>query len=194
MVAASLIPGSKVVIRKVGLNPSRTGAIKVLKRMGADIKVTSYKLQVTSTEPMGDITVKSSKLRGTVVSRKEIPLLIDELPVLMVAAAYARGRSLFQGVGELRVKETDRIRAMSENLKKMGAVISVRKAGGLEDIVITGVKQLKAAGVKGFRDHRTALSMIIAGLMARGITRIDDISCLNKSFPDFLRFLRKLIH
>lgn len=193
IVLASILPNSRILIKNVGLNPTRTGIIRVLKRMGADIKVTGHKSQVTGFEPMGDLLVTSSKLRGTVVKRKEIPSLIDELPVLMVAAAVAQGKTVFEGVGELRVKETDRIRAITENLKKMGADIKVVRKGDSENIIVKGVRNLKGAKVKSFGDHRTAMSMVVAGLSVQGKTLIDDISCIDKSFPDFTRFLKALI-
>ncbi len=192
IVAALLCPGSKIKIKNVSLNPTRTGALKVLRRMGAAIKFTgAYELRATSYEPMGDIVVKSSKLRGTVVKKNEIPSLIDELPILMVAACNATGKTVFKGVGELRVKETDRIRSMSENLKQMGADISVERSGASEVIVIKG-RELKGAQVRSFGDHRTVMSMIVAGLSAQGTTKIDDISCINKSFPGFTSLLKTL--
>jgi 3-phosphoshikimate 1-carboxyvinyltransferase len=147
LIPAAIIPGSRVLIRKASLNPSRTGAIKVLERMGADIQVSH---QVTKTEPMGDILVRSSPLRGTVIRKEEIPSLIDEIPILMVAACFACGRTIFEGVGELRVKETDRIRSMSENLKKMGADISLSKVNAVERIIIKGVKHLEGTEVRSF--------------------------------------------
>ena len=193
IVAALLCPGSKIKIKGVTLNPTRTGALRVLRRMGADIKITSYKSQIASYEPMGDIVVKSSRLRGTVVRKNEIPSLIDELPILMVAAALAKGRTVFEGVGELRVKETDRIRSMSENLKKMGADIQIKARCRQESILITGVNLLKQATVRSFGDHRTAMSMIVAGLRAQGTTKIDDIACIKKSFPAFLGTFNKIL-
>ena len=194
IVAATLLPDSQLLIRKVSLNPSRIGIIRVLERMGADIKVTrSGGHKVTGQEPMGDIVVKGSNLRGTVVKKKEIPSLIDELPILMVAASCASGRTVFVGVGELRVKETDRIRSMSWNLKRMGSQITALKRRGLEHIVIQGQRQLKAARVRSFGDHRTAMSLVVAALAAKGKTRIDDVSCINKSFPNFLELLRTLV-
>lgn len=193
MVLAAILPDSEILIKNVSLNPSRAGIIRVLKRMGADIKVGSRELGVGSWEPIGDLTVKSSKLKGRVIKKEEIPSLIDELPILMVAACFAKGRSILEGVGELRVKETDRIKSMSENLRKMGADIKVIKRAGIEKIVIHGPRKLKGASVKSFGDHRTAMSMVVAGLSARGKTRIDDITCINKSFPNFLHLLRALI-
>jgi 3-phosphoshikimate 1-carboxyvinyltransferase len=228
IVLATILPGSRILIKNVNLNPSRTGIIKVLKRMGADIRITNYQLPITNYEPIGDIIIKSSKLKSTIIKKKEIPSLIDELPILMVAACFAKGESVFEGVGELRIKETDRIRSMSENLKKMGADIRVLSAtsrgarlpdgqgsakfatkngesakhfggnfGGktarLEKIIIQGGRTIIGATVKSFGDHRTAMSMVVAGLAAEGKTRIDNISCINKSFPNFLSLLKTII-
>jgi 3-phosphoshikimate 1-carboxyvinyltransferase len=194
MVLAAIIPDAQVLIRNISLNPSRMGIIRVLKRMGANIKVTkSQSHKVAKFEPAGDIKVTSSRLKGTIVRKQEIPALIDELPVLLVAACNARGKTVFEGVQELRVKETDRIKSMSENLKKMGADLKTFKHGTSEKIVIRGLKQLKGSSVKSFSDHRTAMSMLVAGMSAAGNTRLDDISCINKSFPGFLSLLKKLI-
>ena len=189
MVAAAIVPGSDIRLKGVSMNPTRLGVVKALKRMGADITIRKIKPQANG-EPLGDIRVKSSNLKGVRLPAKEAPFLIDELPVLMVAAAYAGGRSVFEGVGELRIKETDRIRSMSENLKKMGADISVVKSVGNENIVIRPGRQLKWASFKSFGDHRTAMSMIVAGLAAKGRSRIDDVSCIGKSFPQFIKILK----
>jgi 3-phosphoshikimate 1-carboxyvinyltransferase len=189
MVAAAILPGSEIIIKNVSLNPSRSGVISVLKRMGVRIKVRASKPQATRGEPMGDIIIKGSRLKNATVKKEEIPSLIDELPILMVAAASGRGKTVFQGVEELRVKEADRINSMFSNLKKMGADIRVVKSGKGENIVVRGMGQLKGASVRSFGDHRTAMSMIVAGLAAIGQTKIDDISCINKSFPGFIKVL-----
>ena len=194
MVASALIPGSRITIKKVNLNPSRIGVVNVLKRMGADVNIKYQISKIKNSEPVGDLIVKSSSLAGTRIKKREIPLLIDELPILMVAASLAKGESVFEDVGELRVKETDRIESMSENLTKMGARISITKKNGVEALIIKGVKHLMGAKVRSFGDHRTAMSMIVAGLAACGNTRIDDISCIDKSFPDFLNILKPLLN
>lgn len=194
IVMASILPNSKVLIKNVGLNPTRVGIIRVLKRMGAQIKVSKCQsAKVSNSEPMGDLIVKSSFLRGTKVMKEEIPSLIDELPVLMVAAAVASGKTVFEGVNELRVKETDRVKSMIKNLNKMGAEIKVFKVANSEHIVIKGVRSLRGARVSSFGDHRTAMSMVVAGLKAKGKTLIDDIVCANKSFPHFTHLLKTLI-
>ncbi|MDD2702956.1 MAG: 3-phosphoshikimate 1-carboxyvinyltransferase, partial [Candidatus Omnitrophica bacterium] len=193
IVLACLVPGSRIRIKNVSLNPSRMGIIGVLKRMNADIRISKLTAKRRSWEPSGDIVVRSGSLKGTVVKKREIPSLIDELPVLMVAACFAHGKTVLEGVGELRVKETDRIRSMTGNLKKMGAVIDIRATAGGENIVIRGGNGLDGASVKSFGDHRTAMSLAVAGLSARGRTRIDDVSCIDKSFPGFLRLLKEIL-
>ena len=192
MVLGTILPDSRILIKKVNLNPYRMGIINVLKKMGADIQVLGN--STVGFEPSSDIVIKSSRLKNTIVKKGEIPSLIDELPILMVAACFAKGKSIFEGVSELRVKETDRIRSMSENLKKMGADIRVIKTLKSEKIIIQGGRSLIGATVKSFGDHRTAMSMVVAGLAAQGKTRIDNITCINKSFPNFLSLLKTIIH
>ncbi len=209
MVAAAIVPDSEVTIKNVILNPSRMGIIKVLRRMGVKLTVklngcqrtgkgkgcqrSGKRKKVSGGEPMGDIVVRSSILKATTISKDEVPSLIDEIPVLMVAAALAKGKTVFEGVEELRVKETDRICSMTKNLRKMGGKILVLKAGGSESIEILGTG-LKGSTVKSFGDHRTAMSMVVAGLAATGQTQIDDVSCISKSFPHFLKVLTGLGH
>ncbi|PIQ90802.1 MAG: 3-phosphoshikimate 1-carboxyvinyltransferase [Candidatus Omnitrophica bacterium CG11_big_fil_rev_8_21_14_0_20_41_12] len=194
MVLAAIAPGSKVSIERVSLNPGRIGIIKVLKRMKAKIKVTTFKRNISQGfEPLGNIVVSSSKLKSTMIAASEIPSLIDELPILMVVACLAQGKTIIKDAGELRVKETDRINSMVKNLKGMGADISVSKTGSQENIIIKGKGRLFGANLKSFGDHRTAMSMIVAALAAEGKSRIDDVSCINKSFPGFLATLQALL-
>ena len=112
---------------------------------------------------------------------------------MLFRSCVARGKTTFEAVGELRLKETDRINSMWKNLSRMGAIIQVQKTARSEDIVIYGVKELSGSQVRSFGDHRTAMSMVVAGLAAKGKTRIDDISCIDKSFPDFLAILKRLL-
>ncbi|MDD5692686.1 MAG: 3-phosphoshikimate 1-carboxyvinyltransferase [Candidatus Omnitrophica bacterium] len=193
LVLASIIPGSNVIIRSVGLNPGRSGIVNVLKRMGAKIKAVYPKNGPGGFEPAADLAVTGSRLKAAVVSPNEIPTLVDELPVLMVAACFTRGRTVIKGAGELRVKETDRINSMSWNLKRMGADIRVLKSGARESIVINGIGRLRGAKLKSFGDHRTAMSMVVAALAAEGRSEIDDVSCINKSFPGFIATLNTLL-
>ncbi len=190
IVAAAIVPRADLTIEGVGLNPCRIGLLRVLRRMGAAISVKGVKNR--DGEPVASLRVRNSHLRATLVRAHEVPGLIDELPVLMVAASCARGSTVLRGVGELRVKETDRIRSMQYNLERMGVSVRVQGTGKQEYIRVTGVKQLHGARVKSFGDHRTAMSMAVAGLAASGTTRIDDVSCIDKSFPGFLKVLRSL--
>jgi 3-phosphoshikimate 1-carboxyvinyltransferase len=192
IVLAAIIPKAKITIEHSSLNPSRSGIINVLRRMQAKIKVVVSKPgQSVNFEPRGDLTISSSKLKGTVVLSREIPSLIDELPILLVAACFAQGTTIVQGVSELRVKETDRINSMVINLRKMGADIQVNKVGREENIVIQGQGKLYGSELRSFGDHRTAMSMVVAALAADGESRLDDISCVNKSFPEFLATLKR---
>jgi 3-phosphoshikimate 1-carboxyvinyltransferase len=192
MVLASIIPGSRVVVKFSSLNSGRIGIIKVLKRMGVKIKIIPIH-KLTDFEPSGDIIINGSKkLKATIISSAEIPSLIDELPILMVAACFAQGTTVIKDAGELRVKETDRINSMVYNLKKMGADIRVEKDGLKENILIKGQGELHGTELKSFADHRIAMSMVVAALAASGRSRLDDIGCINKSFPDFLSVLKSL--
>ena len=193
IVLGIILGHSRLVIKNVCLNPTRTGVIEVLKRMGANIRIKRTKSLQKGAEPIGDVIAQSSRLKATTVHKAEIPSLIDELPILMVAASIAKGRTVFEGVSELRVKETDRINSMSENLRKMSVNVKLNKSEiGAEKIIIEGVKALQGARVRSFNDHRTAMSMVVAGLIAQGKTLIDDVGCINKSFPEFLRILYSL--
>lgn len=193
IVLAAILKGSTVKILRVGLNPLRAGLIKVLKRMGANIKIDYLKQKNSASEPVADIVVKSAPLKATQIKDKEVPSLIDELPVLMVAASLAKGVTTIEGAQELRVKETDRIRSMSLNLRKMGVSIKTCCRSSSEDIIIKGVAHLSGARINSFNDHRTAMSLIVAASAAKGPSQIDDISCINKSFPDFIRVLNSVV-
>lgn len=190
IVLASIIEDSRLRLTNIGLNPTRTGILTVLRRMGAQFSIDHLR---KGPEPSGNICVTSASLRATVVRKSEIPFLIDELPVLMVAAACARGNTVFESAGELRVKETDRIRSMVLNLRKMGVPCRVEKKGREENIIVPGVPGLTGAKVSSFGDHRTAMSMAVAGAKARGTTVIEGVECIDKSFPGFLAALTKLL-
>ncbi|MFC1708587.1 3-phosphoshikimate 1-carboxyvinyltransferase [Candidatus Omnitrophota bacterium] len=190
MVLTCLLKNSSVKIRNLGLNPSRAGVIEVLKKMGANIKIIRSRRQYF--EPMADVVIKSSKLKAVRITKDKIPTLIDELPILMVAAALAKGKSVFEGVRELRVKETDRIKSMKLNLSRMGVKIESKLKNKREIIIIHGRDSLRGVKLRSFGDHRTAMSMIVAGLLADSQSRIDDIKCINKSFPDFLKIIKRI--
>jgi 3-phosphoshikimate 1-carboxyvinyltransferase len=193
--AGCVLPDTKIIIKNVGLNPTRTGVLDILKKMGADIRVMRHAscvmrgaLRATSCEPSGDIIVKSSKLKGVNISPKEVTSAIDEIPIIMVAACFAKGRTIIKGIEELRVKETDRVHSMVTNLRKIGADIQT----GKKIIVINGGRPLTGARVSSFGDHRTAMSMLVAGLGTKGRVTVTGLKCINKSFPDFQNLLNKL--
>ena len=193
IVLATIIPKAKIIIERCSLNPGRGGIINVLRRMQAKIEVVVSKDNASvNFEPQGRLAISSSQLKGTVVYANEIPSLIDELPILMVAACFAKGRTIIKGVGELRVKETDRINSMVVNLRKMGADLQVDKVGLIENIIIQGQGKLYGAELRSFGDHRTAMSMVVAAQGAQGASRLDDVSCVSKSFPGFLKTLKSL--
>jgi len=185
MAAATILPGSRLTISHLGINPTRTGVIDVLKRMGADIHVAA---QGHTGEATGTVTVTSSGTRGTVIEQRELPKLIDEIPVIMVCAALSEGQTVIRGARELRAKETDRIASMERNLTAMGASVRVIN----DDIIVKGVKSLRGARLRSFNDHRTAMSMVIAACRANGISELDDTVCISKSFPTFFSMLEKI--
>jgi len=186
IVAGLIVPDSDLTITGVNLNPTRTGLLEVLDMMDADITVTQTGLEAG--EPIGDIRVKSSELRGAVVDGDLVVRMIDEFPVLMVAALCASGETLVLGAKELRVKETDRIAVMAGELRKLGAAIEERDDG----FRIKGRQSLDGAVVDGHDDHRVAMSMAVAGLAAEGITTVTDSSCAADSFPGFAETFAKL--
>ena len=187
MVAAAAIPESDIVIKDVGLNPTRDGIIEVLQEMGADIKIISS--EVRAGEPVGDVRIRGGKLKGTVIGGSIIPRLIDEIPVLAVAAAVAEGKTIFKDAKELRVKETDRIAAVAKELAKFGVNIEEKPDG----MIINGTKSLKGAVCDSHGDHRIAMAMAIAGLLAHGKTVIHGSDSINISFPGFEKTLQSLM-
>lgn len=189
---AMLLPNSELTIRNVGLNPTRLGFIEVLKRMGADIEIELEIPEEKSNilEPVGKIVVRTSELRATTIEREEIPLLIDEIPLLVLIASFAHGTTKICEAGELRVKETDRINSIYQNLSKMGAKIEI--AGN--DIIIKGKTKLTSASLLSYGDHRTAMVSFIASLLAQGDSELDEIDCIKVSFPQFISELQKLLN
>ena len=183
--AASLIPGSKLELKGVSLNPTRTGFIEVLKRMGADITT-----EVTKAlpEPVGNIRVQYSNLKGIIVGKDEIPSLIDELPLLAVLATQAEGTTEVHGAEELRVKESDRLEAVAVNLRAMGCTLEIFEDG----FKIEGKQKLTGAEIQTFHDHRIAMAFSIAALVAAGETQIQDAECVAISYPGFYEHLKEL--
>lgn len=191
IVAGLVIPGSRIVLRDVGINPTRLGLVRVLRRMGGRIK---FLRRRSGWEPVADLEIRSSSLSGAVVEPDEVPSLIDEVPALMTAAGFAQGPTVIRSIGELRVKETDRIRSMKENLAKGGVMVDVKKdASGSESLRIQGSGVFRGACFKSFGDHRTAMSLYVAALAAQGPSRLDDVRCMDKSFPGFIRQMKHLL-
>lgn len=184
--AGLLVKNSHIKVKNVGLNPGRIGALEVLQRMGAKNEIKNVK--EINCEPVGEIEVKTSDLKGTEILPEEIPSLIDEIPLLAVAACVAEGKTTIKGAQELRVKETDRLKAIASELKKLGANIK-EFPDGLE---ISGPTKLKAASVESFGDHRMAMALTVAGLIAQGETAVEDAEVVDVSFSNFFETLDKL--
>lgn len=187
LVGASLVPGSELVLRDVGINPSRTGAITVLRQMGASIQVENERL--VSGEAIADLVVKSAPLKGIRIEAESIPSLIDELPVLALAMALAEGESSVEGAEELRVKETDRIQAICTNLSALG----VKTEETPDGFRVQGAETLKGGEVTSFGDHRLAMTMGIAGLISQGDIRLKGAEAVGVSYPHFWEDLDRLI-
>lgn len=184
--AGLLVPNSEILIKNVGINPTRDGIIKVALDMGGDITLLN---KITDQgEPTADLLVKSSNLHGTVIEGDIIPTLIDELPVIAIMAAFAEGETIIRDAAELKVKESDRITVMVENLSRMGCDIT-----GTEDgMIIKGGHPLHGAVIESHLDHRIAMSFAVCALCADGVTDINQAECVNISYPAFYDDLKKL--
>ena len=185
LVAAAAQRRGHLLIRHVGLNDTRTALLGVLLRMGAQVREAIE--DVDQLEPRGIVEVTGFPLKGTVIQGKEVPRLIDELPILSVAGALANGRTVIRQAGELRVKETDRIVAIAHNLRAMGAQVAELNDG----LEISGPAPLHGAQVASFGDHRIAMAFAIAGLFAEGETVVQDAECIRESYPGFETMLEE---
>lgn len=184
---ACIVPNSEILIKQVNLNETRTGFFEVLKSMGAIIEISNITEQ--GGELVGDIFVKSaSQLKGITVQGDIIPRLIDEFPILCIVATQAEGKTVIKDAKELRAKESDRIKAMTSELKKMGVKIKEFEDG----VEIEGLCKLIGKEVYSYKDHRIAMALSIAGLIAEGETTIKDANCVNISFPEFYDLLEML--
>jgi len=181
---AIIVNNSEILLKDVGVNPTRTGIIDVLKRMGANIYLQN--IREINNEPVADILVRSSKLKGIEISGETIPRVIDEIPILSVVAALSEGETIIKDAEELRVKETDRIKAVVANLKKLGADVKELSDG----MIINGPSKLRGAELESFGDHRIALAFAVAGLNADGNTIIKDAEWADISFPGFFIMLK----
>lgn len=184
--AGLLVPNSELLIRNVGINPTRAGLLEVCRAMGADI---TYVNQTSASgEPTADLLVRSSSLHGTTVEGAIIPTLIDEIPMIAVMAAFAEGTTVIKDAAELKVKETDRIKTTTEALLAMGADVVPTEDG----MIIHGGKPLHGAVINSYLDHRIAMAFSIAGLAAAGTTTIQDSRCVDVSYPEFYESLGAL--
>lgn len=184
--AGLLVPGSELLIKNVGTNPTRAGILKVCKAMGADI--TYLNEQNAGGEPTADILVRHSPLHGVTIEGSLIPTLIDEIPVIAVMAACASGTTIIKDAAELKVKETNRIYTVTENLRAMGADVTPTDDG----MIIEGGKPLKGAQIRSYLDHRIAMAFTTAGLTAEGETVIENSQCVDVSYPEFFNTLDQL--
>ena len=183
--AGLLVPNSEILLKNVGINPTRDGILRVCKAMGADITLLN---ETTEGEPTADLLIRSSTLHGTTVEGAIIPTLIDELPMIAVMAAFAEGTTVIRDAQELRVKESDRIQVMTENLQEMGADIQATEDG----MIIHGGKPLHGAEIDSHLDHRIAMSFAVAGLLSEGTLSIKNGECVNISYPKFYSDLYSL--
>jgi 3-phosphoshikimate 1-carboxyvinyltransferase len=188
MAAAAICPGSKVTLKNVGMNPTRTGIIDVLHRMGAKIEVENE--IILSNEPRADITVSYSDLKAVELGGEIIPRIIDEIPIIAIAATQAEGRTVIKDAKELRVKESDRIARMAELLRGLGANVEETQDG----MVIEGKTDLSGGSFDSHGDHRIAMSAAIAGLISKDGVIVENTDCINTSFPGFEDIFKKLIH
>jgi 3-phosphoshikimate 1-carboxyvinyltransferase len=184
--AGLLVPHSELYLRNVGINPTRAGILAVCKQMGANITLENERL--SNGEPVADLLVRSSTLHGTTIGGDLIPTLIDEIPILAVMATAATGRTIIKDAAELKVKETNRIDTVTENLKRMGATIIPTDDG----MIIEGNSTLSGATISPHYDHRIAMAFSIAALIARGDTTIEEHHCVDVSYPGFFEELKKL--
>lgn len=188
MAAAAMRPGWSVIIRDLGLNPTRTAFLRLLETMGAEVRVEG--LVDAEIEPRGLVTVTGRGLRPITLSGTEVAGAIDEIPVLLALATQADGMTTIDGAGELRVKESDRIATMTEGLRRMGAVVAERPDG----VSIHGPAALHGTAVEAHGDHRVAMALAVAGLTASGPTTIGGADCVAVSYPNFFADLRELTH
>ena len=187
LAAAAAQPGARLLVKNVGLNPTRTGVLSVLLRMGAHVHEVIE--DITQIEPTGTVEVEGARLHGTIIEGREIPNVIDEIPILAVLGTLAGGQTVIRNAAELRVKETDRLKALATNLKAMGAEVYETPDG----LTITGGRPLHGARLPSYGDHRIAMAFAVAGMFAEGETVIEDCDCIDTSYPGFEKTLDHII-
>ncbi len=186
LVAALIIPGSHIHLKNIGINPTRTGLLDALIQMGASVRIHNERL--VANEPVADLELQSSQLKAIEIAGDLVVRMIDEFPIFAIAATQAQGKTVVRDATELRVKETDRIATVVAELRKLGASI-VERPDGFE---ITGPVKLQGAAVSSHGDHRLAMALFVAGLIARDSIFIDDVACAADSFPGFLETMQSL--
>lgn len=187
IVAGLITPNSEILLKNVGINETRDGIVRIAKEMGGDI--TLLNKRTDNVEPTADILVRTSPLHGITIGGSIIPTLIDEIPIIAVMAAFAEGTTVIKDAAELKVKESNRIDIMVENLSSMGVDIEATEDG----MIIHGGKDLHGALIDSHLDHRIAMTFAIAGMNASGTTEIKDFDCVNISYPNFWESLNRLI-
>lgn len=188
VVAGTLVPGSELRLIGVGVNPTRTGFLEVLSRMGAAVQSVPQPAAHYGMEPAADLVVRGAPLESAEISPEEVPGLIDEIPILALAASQAEGTSRFRGLSELRHKETDRLEGIAKLLSSLGAKARVER----DDLVVEGPRRLQGARVNAGGDHRLAMTAMVAGLVSQGEVQVEDPDCVKISYPSFLEELRRL--
>src|SRR5207302_788590 len=188
LVAALIVPGSDVTIANVGLNPSRTGLLTSLREMGADIALVNERSE--GGEPVADLRVRAGSLVGADIPPERAPSMIDEYPILAVAAAFAKGRTVMRGLAELRVKESDRLAGIAEGLARCGVRVAIEG----DDLIVEGAGNFPAGGarIETRLDHRIAMAFLVLGLAANQPVTIDDARPIATSFPDFVPLMARL--
>jgi 3-phosphoshikimate 1-carboxyvinyltransferase len=188
IVAALLVPGSRVTVRKMMANPLRTGLLATLREMGADLRMENERTE--GGEPVADVTVAASSLHGVDVPAQRAPSMIDEYPILAVAAAFARGRTVMRGLSELRVKESDRLAATVAGLKACG--VDAAEEG--DSLIVNGSGRAPRGGaqIAAHHDHRIAMSFLVLGLASERPVCVDSADMIATSFPDFVPLMRSL--
>ena len=184
--AGLMVPGSEILIKNVGINPTRDGILHVCRAMGADLTLLNVKED--EGEPVADLLVRASSLHGTEIGGSIIPTLIDELPMIAAMACFAEGDTIIRDAAELKVKESNRIAVMAENLSAMGADVTETEDG----MIIRGGRPLHGAVIESHLDHRIAMTFAVTALCAEGITQINGAECVNISYPQFYQDLENL--
>jgi 3-phosphoshikimate 1-carboxyvinyltransferase len=186
LVAGAIVPDSEIVLKNVGLNPTRTGIIEIMKKMGANLEI--HQNVADAFEPVGDLTIKTSSLKGTVIEGDVIPRLIDEIPIIALLATQAEGKTIIKDASELKVKETNRIDTVVQELTKLGASIEATEDG----MIIQGGTALKGGTVSSHGDHRIGMMLAIASLLCKDEVHLENPEAISVSYPNFFSHLNSL--